>query len=196
VKTELILLAAGQSKRFGGIKQLTDIHGRPMICHCLSQYRQGEKWLAGITNGFVVLGSNAELISQALPDNINKYVVNSWVNGMGHSLAQSIQNIDDHTSHVLIGLGDQVAITQYMISQLLDEAEKHPSHIVAAQYGGGLGAPVIFPKQYFFELSQLKGDKGAKSLLRQYPKFIISLAMPKASFDIDTIEDLKFNLIR
>jgi molybdenum cofactor cytidylyltransferase len=195
VKAELILLAAGQSKRFGGIKQLTDIHGQPMICHCLSQYRQGEKWLTGITNGYVVLGSNAELITQALPDNINKYVVNSWVNGMGHSLAQSMQNIDDLTSHVLIGLGDQVAITQYMISQLLDEAEKHPSHIVAAQYGGGLGAPVIFPKQFFFELSQLTGDKGAKSLLHQYPKYTVSLAMPKASFDIDTTEDLKFILI-
>jgi molybdenum cofactor cytidylyltransferase len=191
VKTELILLAAGQSKRFGGIKQLTVIHGQPMICHCLAQYRKNNKWISGIANGYVVLGSNAALISQVLPNNINKYVVNSWLNGMGHSLAQSIHNIDEHTSHVLIGLGDQVSITQYMLNQLLDEAEKHPSHIVAAQYGGGLGAPVIFPKQYFFELSQLSGDKGAKLLLQKYPQYIISLAMPEANFDIDTLEDLR-----
>jgi molybdenum cofactor cytidylyltransferase len=191
VKTELILLAAGQSKRFGGIKQLTEFDGQPMICHCLSQYRQDDKWIKGITCGFVVLGSNAALITQVLPDNVNKYVVNSWLNGMGHNLAQSLHNIAVDTSHVLIGLADQVAITQFMISQLLDEAKKHPSHIVAAQYNGGLGAPVIFPKQYFSKLSQLTGDKGAKLLLQQYPQQIISLAMSEASFDIDTPEDLK-----
>jgi molybdenum cofactor cytidylyltransferase len=191
VKTELILLAAGQSKRFGGIKQLTDIYGQPMICHCLSQYRQGDKWMSGITSGCVVLGSNAELVSQVLPDNINQYVVSYWLNGMGYSLAQSIHNVAVDTSHVLIGLGDQVAITQSMISQLLEQAQKHPSHIAAAQYNNGLGAPVIFPRQFFSELSQLTGDKGAKLLLQQYPQQIISLAMPEASFDIDTPEDLK-----
>jgi molybdenum cofactor cytidylyltransferase len=191
VKTELILLAAGQSKRFGGIKQLTDIYGQPMICHCLSQYRQGEKWISGITNGYVVLGSNAELISKVLPDNINKYVVNSWFNGIGYSLAQSIHNVAVDTSHLLIGLGDQIALTQQLISQLLDEAKKHPNHIVAAQYNGGLGAPVIFPKKYFSELSQLTGDKGAKLLLQQNPQQTISLSIPEAALDIDTPGDLK-----
>ena len=69
------MLAAGQSKRFNGIKQLADIQGQPMICHCLSHYRQGDKWINGITNGYVVLGSNAEIISQVLPNKVNKYVV-------------------------------------------------------------------------------------------------------------------------
>ncbi|MGK0267750.1 MAG: molybdenum cofactor cytidylyltransferase [Paraglaciecola sp.] len=191
MKTELMMLAAGQSKRFGGIKQLTDIGGQPMICHCLSQYRQGEKWLDGISNGCVVLGSNAVLITQALPDNVNKYVVDLWLNGMGYVLAQSIHNIAVDTSHVLIGLADQVAISQSMISQLLDESQKHQGHIIAAQYNSGLGAPVIFPKDYFCELSQLTGDKGAKELLQQYPQKIISLAMPAAALDVDTPEDLK-----
>jgi molybdenum cofactor cytidylyltransferase len=177
VKTELMMLAAGQSKRFGGIKQLTDIGGQPMICHCLSQYRQGEKWLDGISNGCVVLGSNAVLITQALPDNVNKYVVDLWLNGMGYVLAQSIHNIAVDTSHVLIGLADQVAISQSMISQLLDESQKHQGHIIAAQYNS--------------ELSQLTGDKGAKALLQQYPQKIISLAMPAAALDVDTPEDLK-----
>jgi molybdenum cofactor cytidylyltransferase len=54
-----------------------------------------------------------------------------------------------------------------------------------------LGAPVIFPKDYFCELSQLTGDKGAKELLQQYPQKIISLAMPAAALDVDTPEDLK-----
>jgi len=191
VKTELILLAAGQSKRFGGIKQLAKIYGQPMVCHCLSQYRHGGKWLGGITNASVVLGSNAELISQVLPDYVNTYVVHSWLKGMGHTLAQSIQNITNDTTHVLIGLADQTALTHQMISRLLDESNTYPQHIIAAKYIGGLGPPVIFPKQYFYELSQLTGDKGAKILLQHHHQKIISLAIPEASFDIDTPEDFK-----
>jgi molybdenum cofactor cytidylyltransferase len=190
VKTQLILLAAGQSQRFGGIKQLTDIYGQPMICHCLSHYRQGEQWLEGITNGQVVLGANAELITQVLPDEVNQYVVSSWLKGMGHTLAQSILNIANDSSHVLIGLADQIALTQPMISRLLDAAKKHPTHIIAAMYRGGHGAPVIFPKKYFSELSQLTGDKGAKSLLLQHSQRIISIPIPEAEFDIDTPQDL------
>jgi molybdenum cofactor cytidylyltransferase len=185
------MLAAGQSKRFGGIKQLTDIAGQPMICHCLSQYRQGETWLDGISNGWVVLGSNAQVITRVLPDNVNKYVVASWLDGMGHVLAQSLQNLAVDTSHVLVGLADQVAITQPMLKQLLDTSKEHPSYIIAAQYNGGLGAPVIFPKQYFSKLRQLTGDKGARALLQQNSQQIISLALPAAAFDIDTPEDLK-----
>ena len=191
MKTELILLAAGQSKRFGGIKQLTNIYGQPMICHCLSQYRHGEKWLNGIANGCVVLGSNAALISQVLPDKVNNYVVNLWLNGMGYVLAQSIHNIAVDTSHVLIGLADQVAISQSMISQLLDKSKDHQSHIIAAQYNGGLGPPVIFPKDYFSELSQLTGYKGAKVLLKQYSQKVIGLTMPEAALDVDTPECFK-----
>ena len=194
MKTELLMLAAGQSKRFGGIKQLADIGGQPMICHCLSQYRRGEKWLNGISNGCVVLGSNAALITQVLPNNVNKYVVDLWLNGMGYVLAQSIHNVAVDTSHVLIGLADQVAISQSMIIHLLDESKNHQGQIIAAQYNGGLGAPVIFPKDYFCELRQLTGDKGAKVLLKQYSQKLISLTMPEAALDVDTPEDLKLLL--
>lgn len=191
MKTELILLAAGQSKRFGGIKQLADIHGQPMVCHCLSQYRQGENWIEGIYQGHVVLGSNAQLISENLPINVVKFVVNTWLQGMGHTLAQSMQVVATDTSHVMIGLADQVSITQQIVIRMLCESNRHPKHIVAAAYAGGVGAPVIFPRPYFSQLSQLTGDKGAKALLAQYPQQIIRLDISEAEIDIDTVKDLK-----
>ena len=190
MKTQLILLAAGQSKRFGGIKQLADIHGLPMICHCLSQYRQDKEWLEGITNGYVVLGANAKLIAKVLPDNIDTYLVPSWVNGMGYGLAQAIQEVASDTSHVLIGLADQVALTQKILSQLIDKSKTHPLNIVAAKYAGGLGAPVIFPKKYFLELSQLTGDKGAKVLLQKNIRNVKPVDLPLGIVDIDTTQDL------
>ena len=191
MKTELILLAAGQSKRFGGIKQLAAIHGQPMVCHCLSQYRQGEKWLDGIANGHVMLGANAAVIIDVLPTNINKHIVNTWQHGMGHTLAQSIRVIASDTTHLLLGLADQVSITQQMLMEMLARATTYPQNIIAAKYAGRVGVPCIFPRQYFSQLSQLSGDKGAKTLLRKYQEQVISVEMPQAAFDIDTPEDLK-----
>lgn len=191
MKAELILLAAGQSKRFGGIKQLADIQGQPMICHCLSQYRQGETWIEGITQGHVMLGSSADLIREVLPNNVDTFVASYWQQGMGHTLAESMQLIAGDTTHVFIALADQIALTQQNIIRLLDKAKRHPQYIIAAKYGDGFGAPVIFPRQYFSELAQLTGDKGAKILLMKYSQQIISLSMPEAVLDVDTPDDIK-----
>ncbi|MFT6988261.1 MAG: molybdenum cofactor cytidylyltransferase [Paraglaciecola sp.] len=191
MKTELILLAAGQSRRFGGIKQLADIHGQPMICHCLAQYRQGNSWAEGITEGHVALGANADLIIDVLPKDINKHVIRSWQNGMGQVLADSMRVINKDTTHVLIGLGDQVSITKNMVIQMLWESKHSPENIISAKYAGRTGAPTIFPRQYFSQLCQLTGDKGAKTLLQQSSEHVISIDMPEAAFDIDTLEDFK-----
>jgi molybdenum cofactor cytidylyltransferase len=191
VKTELLLLAAGQSKRFGGVKQLADIHGQPMICYCLSQYRQGVKWIDGISQGHAVLGSSAELVSAVLPNHVDKLVVSTWQQGMGHSLAEGMQILASDTTHVLIALADQVCITQEMVMDMLDRSINYPNLIIAAKYAGGLGAPVIFPKLYFPQLRQLSGDKGAKALLQSNLQKVISVELPSAVIDIDTLADLK-----
>jgi molybdenum cofactor cytidylyltransferase len=190
VKTELLLLAAGQSKRFEGIKQLTYIQGQPMICHCLSQYHQGDKWIEGIDNGHIALGSNAALIIDVLPLAIKKYVIDSWENGMGHTLAKSIQFLTSDTTHVLIGLADQALITQQMIMGMLSKSRNYPKNIIAAKYAGKVGAPCIFPREYFAQLSQLSGDRGAKVILDKYSQQVIGIEMPEAALDIDTQEDL------
>jgi molybdenum cofactor cytidylyltransferase len=161
-----------------------------MVCHCLSQYRQGESWIDGIAQGHVVLGSSAKLISTLLPNNVNKFVANSWQQGMGHTLAESMGIIANDSTHVLIALADQVGLTQHMIKPMLQQINRYPQHIIAAKYAGRVGAPAIFPRIFFSQLSQLTGDRGAKTILQQHPQQIISMEMPEAAFDVDTPEDL------
>lgn len=191
MRTELILLAAGQSRRFGGIKQLASIHGAPMICHCLLQYREQEKWIEGLADGYVALGANADLLIEQLPSDINKHIVKEWQYGMGHTLSESMTLLANNTTHVLIGLADQVLITQPMIKGMLAESIKYPHNIVAAKYANKLGAPTIFPKLFFNQLCQLKGDRGASSILQQHGQHVIGLEMQEAAFDIDSKDDLK-----
>ncbi|MEP1446792.1 MAG: nucleotidyltransferase family protein [Paraglaciecola sp.] len=190
MKIELILLAAGESKRFSGIKQLADIYGQPMICHCLSQYRQNGSWIPDISDGHVLLGANASVITEALPKSINKQEITTWKRGMGHTLAQGISLLATDTTHVLVGLADQVLVTRPMILGLLAKSKLFPKNIVAAKYAGNLGAPCIFPQDFFYQLSELSGEKGAKSILRQNKDKIVSVDIPEAALDIDTQQEL------
>jgi molybdenum cofactor cytidylyltransferase len=191
LKTELILLAAGQSKRFNGIKQLANINGTPMICHSLAQYKNNGHWLSGISRGYVVLGANAKKIQPVLPVDVDTLVVENWAEGMGGSLAVGLGVISDQTSHILIGLADQVAISTKDILRLLAASLEHPEKIVTASYAESFGVPAIFPRKYLTQLQALSGDKGARELLNnnQYP--VIGVALKDAEIDIDTQSDLR-----
>lgn len=191
MKVELILLAAGQSKRFGGIKQLTKINKQPMILHCINQFRDKGTWIDELAHGYVILGSNALLIKNEIPINIDVYIANSWELGMGHSLAESISLLSSDTTHVLIALADQVLVTNELVKQLLQQAHQFPEKIIAAKYSDRLGAPSIFPRHYFSKLSQLTGDQGAKSLLQEFVANVAAIPMPEAAIDIDTLKDLE-----
>ena len=52
------------------------------------------------------------------------------------------------------------------------------------------GAPAIFPRTSFRELAELRGDTGARALLRRNADRVVRVAMPSAAVDIDTPEDL------
>lgn len=186
MKTELLLLAAGKSNRFDGIKQLADINGKAMICHCLSAYYPNES----IANSTVVLGANAVVVSEVLPNSVNAYIAPSWELGMGHSLAESIGVLSGTTTHVLVGLADQIKITSLAIDGLLEFSKQYPQKIIAAQYQNKVGVPAVFPREFFFQLSELQGDKGARDILQNNPDRVMKVAMPEAAIDIDTQADL------
>ena len=70
------------------------------------------------------------------------------------------------------------------------DVRKQPQYIAAALYGGVCGAPAIFPRSTFRELAQLRGDTGARALLRSQSDRIVRVPMPGAALDVDTPEDL------
>jgi len=52
------------------------------------------------------------------------------------------------------------------------------------------GVPAIFPRWCFSDLASLRGDQGARILLRRYADHVVRLANPEAEVDIDYPEDL------
>ena len=67
---------------------------------------------------------------------------------------------------------------------------RQPHYVAAALYGGACGVPAIFPRSLFQELAQLRGDQGARMLLRRNVDRLVRVPMPGAELDIDTPEDL------
>ncbi len=193
---EALLLAAGASRRFNDTKQLALISGTPMLIRTISMLSHAQFDALS-----VVLGANAAAIKQVLDDasgslvqdndqHINIIIAENWAQGMGTSIATGIKNIRKCATHAFVGLNDQVDIQSQHCNIMIESSIKHPNNIVAAFYAGKLGAPAIFPKAYFGELALLKDDKGARDMLRQHVKHVISINIPEAAKDIDTKYDL------
>ena len=185
IKIRTVLLAAGESRRFGGIKQLATVNGQQLISVVLDNYLQQK-----VAQTFVVLGANAEKISALLPKEMTPLIAPDWQKGLGHSLAFAVSQLPADTSHVLIALADQLAITKSDINRLLKHSGQAPQQIVAAHYAGKAGVPVIFPRSFFPQLCALSGDCGAKKLLQVYADQCTVVDMPRAAIDIDTLEEL------
>lgn len=197
-RIEALLLAAGESKRFEGNKQLAIINKKTMLAHTLSMLSQ-----SAFDNITVVLGANADVIKVALEQinvdlantnevhsNINFAVATNWHKGMGASIAAGVTNLAQEMTHVFIGLNDQVEIRAKQCNLMIAESQKYPDKIVAAFYNGKVGAPAIFPQAHFADLTLLNNDLGARDILRSNLANIIRVELPEGAKDIDTKTDL------
>src|SRR5205807_1536580 len=85
---------------------------------------------------------------------------------------------------------DQATVTAEDLRRLAGTWRKQPQYIAAALYAGITGVPAIFPRSVFRELAELRGDAGARVLLRRSTERLVRVTMPSAAVDIDTPEDL------
>ena len=182
----VLVLAAGASVRLGQPKQLVRVGGRPALHSVVSQATA----IAGhaVT---VVIGAHAAELTHLLQHSGVSLIVNrNWEEGMASSIRFGVASLPPACDAVLIQLGDQVAVTADDLRRLVSAWRGEDSVIAAAMYRGTVGVPAIFPRWCFSELSQLRGDVGAKSILDRYRDRVARVAMPNAALDLDTAEDL------
>jgi CTP:molybdopterin cytidylyltransferase MocA/xanthine/CO dehydrogenase XdhC/CoxF family maturation factor len=183
----VMLLAAGSSSRFGAPKQLADIAGRPMLARTLETVLQLRRRHA-VT---VVLGAHAELLEPLVRQASANAAFNpDHAQGLASSIRVGLAHAPFDARGALIALADQVAVTADDLRQLISRWEQQPDRIVAAQYADTVGVPAIFPADLFRELSELQGDRGARTVLSRHAERVIGVPMPSAALDIDTPADL------
>lgn len=184
----VLLLAAGASRRFDGIKQLASLGGVSMLQNAvdlLSKIRAEHRVLA--------LGAHQAEITPRLsvPDNVQKCNVPDWQEGVAASIRAGVKHLTDR-SHILIMLADQPGISIRQYESLIAESQTNWSFIVCASYHNRNAAPAIFPARYYSQLLCLKGDKGAGKLLnaQENQADICSCLIAEGGSDIDTQTDL------
>ena len=181
-----VVLAAGASTRFGSAKQLVRVAGRPLLHIAVARAAE----VAG-TAVTVVLGARAAELTPLLTHTQASVVINrEWREGMASSIRAGVARLPASCTAVLLMLVDQAAVTGEDLKRLVGAWRRQPDYIAAARYGMTTGVPAIFPRSSFFDLASLRGDVGARVLLRRNPDRIVRVPMASAAIDIDTPEDL------
>jgi len=83
---------------------------------------------------------------------------------------------------VVVMTCDQPAVTVEHLQLLMRGPD-----VKASSYTGRKGVPAFFPKRYFEELEALRGDVGARELLRSAE----AVELKGGELDVDTVGDLK-----
>lgn len=183
-----IVLAAGSSSRMGTAKQLLRLSGRTLL-RC-----SAETALASMARVVVVVvGSQAALMRDELRDLEVSVVENPrWAEGMGTSISASVGWItaqaDPFDAAVLMTC-DQPHVVGATIDRLIVEQESSGKRLVASRYGGTVGVPALFTREYFASLCRLPPEQGAKHLLRGHEADMAVVDFEEGAIDLDTPAD-------
>lgn len=181
-----VVLAAGASSRFGSAKQLVRIGDRPLLS--LVAGRAADVVGHALV---VVLGAGATELSPLLKHSPGSVVINrDWREGLASSIRAGIARLPGSCAGVMLVLADQACVTAEDLRRLAGAWRRQPLGVAAAQYGVTVGVPAIFPQHLFGELSELRGDRGAQSLLKRHADRLVKVRMASAAFDLDTPDDL------
>jgi molybdenum cofactor cytidylyltransferase len=188
-KVGAILLAAGTSSRLGEPKQLLEFRGRPLVRHVAEQALASR--LAGLT---VVVGNRAGEVRAAL-HGLNVHVVENslFQQGQSTSLRAGLVAFPRGLAAALILLVDQPFVDSALIDRLVGLYEESGALIVAPQYAGRRGNPVLFDHALMPELLTVVGDTGAREIIQRHRDRLVSLELPddRAFLDIDTWDDYR-----
>lgn len=183
-----MVLAAGESSRYGQCKQLVEINGSSLVQLAVNKLLA----LFPPDRINIVVGANSQAVTQAVSDLPVNVVHNEhWQTGLASSLKAGINSLEPGCRAVMITLCDQALVTEAHLRRLLDLWHTDPSEITASGYAGTIGTPAIIPVEFYPQVLALEGDAGAKSILKSNPERVRTITIPEAEFDLDVPADLE-----
>jgi molybdenum cofactor cytidylyltransferase len=181
-----IVLAAGGASRFGGRKQLAELHGRPLIEHAVEALRS----VPEVERVVVVLGAEAGAIrSGADLGGAEVVVAEGWEEGISASLRAGVRALAE-TEAVLVTLADQPFVGPEVLRAILGQLGV-PAPAARATYGGAPGHPVLIKRALYEEVERLRGDLGARYLLSAHGVTEVECGQLARPDDVDTPDDLE-----
>lgn len=182
-----IVLAAGESKRMGKVKQLLPFAQSTVLEQVIKNLLESK-----LNEIIVVLGYQAQKIARKIGSNPVKIVINpNFKQGMSSSIKCGLSQIDKRAEAIMIMLGDQPLIGKEIVDTLIEMFLKSNQGIIVPVYEGRRGHPIIFDAQYKSELLSLEGDIGGRKVIETHLQDILEVEVnsPGVIIDIDNKAD-------
>lgn len=188
ISINTLLLAAGLSRRMGGInKLLIDIDGEPMV-------RKVAKLYCAISSSVtVVLGHEADLVAEAL-DGLDVILLTNpdYEKGRQSTARYGLEHLDITGDAVLIGLGDQHKLTNIDLRAFIMAFHKEQNgKIMIPEFEGQRGNPILFPADIARQLQADKKAPACRKYIDDHPNEVHHFETRNEHFveDLDTPED-------
>ncbi len=181
-----ILMAAGDSSRFGENKLLLSYRGKPVFT-CAMDAIPVER-----LDRVVVVSGTAAVLAEAAARGFTSVPNDKPQDGVSRTIRLGLDALFD-VDAALFMVADQPALTRESVARLLDMQRAHPESILRLAYDGKEGNPVSFPGKYFDELRALSGDAGGGKIVKAHPEAVRTCGArdPWELFDIDSPEALQ-----
>lgn len=183
-----VVLAAGPSTRMGRPKQLLQFCGQSLLKRAASVALE-----AGCRPVIVVTGAHAEASKETLRGlDVREIENQQWQTGMSSSVRAGIEElvrVNPETMAAVVMLCDQPVVTPDIIGGLIRAHRARNCSIVASRYSNSYGVPALFGRTHFGELRELKGDEGAKQVIKRHLPQALLLDFADGEIDIDTPDD-------
>lgn len=182
-----VILAAGDSSRFGQNKLLYRIDNRPMYEHTVALIQK-------LQPDFTILVTKYLQIIQKIDRNILVVKNNETHLGQSHSMQLAIRaalNQNIHFNGYLFTVCDQPYLSIDSLQKLYT-VWQDKGGICALSYRQKRGNPVIFAEKYLPELLHISGDTGGRAIIQSHLNdlTLVEVAHYSELTDIDTLDRL------
>jgi len=179
-----IILAAGESSRFGKPKQILKWKNEPFV-RVVAQ----TALRAGLSPVIVVIGAHAKQVESTVQDLDATIVQNDeWRDGQGSSIRAGVRLLPHTSGGAIFLLTDQPQVNTSILQALKEKHAEGLYPIIAPMVFDRRANPVLFDQVTFNDLMAIEGDTGGRAIFHKHRVEYLPWHDHSLLLDVDTPE--------
>lgn len=187
-----VILAAGEAKRMGTLKQLLP-WGESTILETVITNVSSCHYIDDEIR--VIVGAESERIISVLSkwnkEELKVIKNPDYKTGMLSSVWRGLEALPQKTEYVVFVLGDQPLIPTRIFNRVIEKYLDLKPEIIVPIYQGQRGHPIVINKKLLPEVYKLTGPGGLRSLIQKQPEkvYFYEIDDKRITIDLDYYEE-------